>query len=118
MLLRISKSPAPLGGMIATITETMCVSFGRSHWMSSGISRHGVSLLSGGFGRLHTRLDTPPSINRRHPDSGLALEKDPFAVVQNKTREFDAARRDGRMDGTRRLGPCLSLSPAAAVVVV
>src|SRR5438105_15214939 len=38
----------------------------------SGISRHGVSLLSGGSGRLHTRLDTPPSINRRHPDSGLA----------------------------------------------
>src|SRR5207245_7145023 len=38
----------------------------------SGISRHGVSLLSGGFGRLDTRLDTPPSINRRHPDSGLA----------------------------------------------
>jgi hypothetical protein len=26
----------------------------------SGISRHGVSLLSGGSGRLDTRLDTPP----------------------------------------------------------
>jgi hypothetical protein len=26
----------------------------------------------GGSGRLDTRLDTPPSINRRHPDSGLA----------------------------------------------
>jgi hypothetical protein len=26
----------------------------------------------GGSGRLHTRLDTPPSINRRHPDSCLA----------------------------------------------
>jgi hypothetical protein len=38
----------------------------------SGISRHGVSLLSGGSGRLDTRLDTPPSINRRHPDSCLA----------------------------------------------
>ena len=38
----------------------------------SGISRHGVSLLSGGSGRLDTRLDTPPSINRRHPDSRLA----------------------------------------------
>src|SRR3989454_2041651 len=38
----------------------------------SGISRHGVSLLSGEFGRLDPRLDTPPSINRRHPDSGLA----------------------------------------------
>ena len=38
----------------------------------SGISRHGVSLLSGGSGRHDTRLDTPPSINRRHPDSRLA----------------------------------------------
>jgi len=38
----------------------------------SGISRHGVSLLSGGSGRLGTRLDTPPSINRRHPDSRIA----------------------------------------------
>ena len=37
-----------------------------------GISRHGVSLLSGGSGRLDTRLDTPPSIKRRHPDSRLA----------------------------------------------
>src|SRR5438270_11418301 len=26
----------------------------------------------GGSGRLDTRLDTPPSINRRHPDSCLA----------------------------------------------
>jgi hypothetical protein len=37
------------------------------------ISRHGVSLLSGGSGRLDTRLDTPPSIKRRHPDSRIAL---------------------------------------------
>jgi hypothetical protein len=29
----------------------------------SGISLHGVSLLSGGSGRLDTRLDTPPSTN-------------------------------------------------------
>ena len=33
---------------------------------------HGVSLLSGGSGRLDTRLDTPPSIKRRHPNSGIA----------------------------------------------
>jgi hypothetical protein len=39
---------------------------------NSAISRHGVSLLSGGSGRLDTRLDTLPSINRRHPDSRLA----------------------------------------------
>src|SRR3984893_8063233 len=30
----------------------------------------------GGFGRLDTRLDTPPSINRRHPDSCLARFQD------------------------------------------
>ena len=40
---------------------------------NSGISRHGASLLSGASGRLDTRLDTPPSINRRHLDSRLAL---------------------------------------------
>jgi hypothetical protein len=40
-----------------------------------GISRHGVSLLSGGSGRLDTRLDTPPSIKRRHPDSRIAPAK-------------------------------------------
>src|SRR5262249_51040672 len=45
-----------------------------------GISRHGVSLLSGGSGRLHTRLDTPPSINRRHPHSSLALHGDMWCV--------------------------------------
>ena len=32
----------------------------------------GVSFLSGGSGRLDTRLDTPPSIKRRHPDSRIA----------------------------------------------
>ena len=42
---------------------------------NSAISRHGVSLLSGGSGRLDTRLDTPPSINRRHPDSRLTLSR-------------------------------------------
>src|SRR3954452_5182129 len=30
----------------------------------------------GGAGRLDTRLDTPPSINRRHPNSCLAHEPD------------------------------------------
>src|SRR5713101_1453362 len=29
----------------------------------------------GGSGRLDTRLDTPPSINRRHPDSCLAQSR-------------------------------------------
>jgi hypothetical protein len=48
--------------------------FGLTEWDDSDISRHGVSLLSGGSGRLDTRLDTPPSIKRRHPDSCIALE--------------------------------------------
>ncbi len=30
----------------------------------------------GGSGRLDTRLDTPPSINRRHPDSCLVSESE------------------------------------------
>jgi hypothetical protein len=33
----------------------------------SGISRNGVSLLSGGSGRLDTRLDTPPSTKTSSP---------------------------------------------------
>jgi len=37
----------------------------------------------GGSGRLHTRLDTPPSIKRRHPDSSIAPKTegndDPYA---------------------------------------
>ncbi|MHC2564673.1 hypothetical protein ACVIVD_006708 [Bradyrhizobium liaoningense] len=39
---------------------------------------HGVSLSSRGSGRLVTRLDTPPSSHRHHPDSAIArsyLEK-------------------------------------------
>ena len=40
--------------------------------VSRHFNRHGVSLLSGGSGRLNTRLDTPPSIKCRHPDSRLA----------------------------------------------
>ncbi|MGC0389737.1 hypothetical protein ACVIHA_004221 [Bradyrhizobium liaoningense] len=34
---------------------------------------HGVSLSSRGSGRLVTRLDTPPSSHRHHPDSAIAL---------------------------------------------
>jgi hypothetical protein len=45
------------------------------------ISRHGVSLLSGGSGRLDTRLDTPPSIKRRHPDSRIARRSDDEAAL-------------------------------------
>src|SRR4029077_18550675 len=50
------------------------------------ISRHGVSLLSGGSGRLSTRLDTPPSIKRRHPDSRIAPSRtSTFAVFRLTT---------------------------------
>ena len=44
---------------------------------NSAISRHGVSLLSGGSGRLDTRLDTPPSINRRHPEDFIVKNYGP-----------------------------------------
>ncbi|MGC0388663.1 poly(3-hydroxybutyrate) depolymerase [Bradyrhizobium liaoningense] len=36
---------------------------------------HGVSLSSRGSGRLVTRLDTPPSSHRHHPDSAIALSR-------------------------------------------
>jgi hypothetical protein len=45
----------------------------------------------GGSGRLDTRLDTPPSINRRHPDSGLA----PITLAESLRRashRFDPPR--------------------------
>ncbi|MDI2078398.1 hypothetical protein, partial [Bradyrhizobium sp. Mp27] len=35
---------------------------------------HGVSLSSRGSGRLVTRLDTPPSSHRHHPDSAIAVQ--------------------------------------------
>src|SRR5207244_943540 len=41
----------------------------------------------GGSGRLDTHLDTPPSINRRHPDSCLALLKQPeYSTPEAMTR--------------------------------
>jgi hypothetical protein len=60
----------------------------------SGISRHGVLLLSGGSGRLDTRLDTPPSIKRRHPVCRISLlavnPRSPLVV----TSRAAAIRRD------------------------
>jgi hypothetical protein len=32
------------------------------------VDTRNAALLSGGFGRLDTRFDTPPSTKRRHPD--------------------------------------------------
>src|SRR5258708_33910111 len=48
----------------------------------SGISGKGVSLFSGGLGGPAPRLDTPPSINRRHPYSGLALKRLAFCLIE------------------------------------
>jgi hypothetical protein len=88
LLLFHAKKKAPrLGGALrettradGSTTGALTCNFGQ--WIVDGlrltecddsaISRHGVSLLSGGSGRLDTRLDTPPSTKRRHPDSGLA----------------------------------------------
>src|SRR6185437_9777935 len=38
----------------------------------------------GGSGRLHTRLDTPPLINRRHPDSCLAHGSSTTGISGNR----------------------------------
>ena len=43
-----------------------------------GRSLHGVSLSLGGSGRLETRLDTPPSIHRRHPICRIARHQMPL----------------------------------------
>ena len=54
----------------------------------SAISRHGVSLLSGGAGRLDTRLDTPPSFSRRHPNSRIARRFAEMSVPRGKGPTF------------------------------
>ncbi|WP_284282707.1 hypothetical protein, partial [Bradyrhizobium liaoningense] len=48
---------------------------------------HGVSLSSRGSGRLVTRLDTPPSSHRHHPDSAIALTEGQQRYVQSLIRE-------------------------------
>src|SRR5258708_5402654 len=50
----------------------------------------------GGSGRLDTHLDTPPSINRRHPNSCLAL-----AVVVGVTKHLLPCRRRATDEGKR-----------------
>src|SRR3954452_2075954 len=49
----------------------------------------------GGSGRLDTRLDTPPSINRRHPNSCLALAR---AVFRTAPELIPGARRPPGFD--------------------
>jgi hypothetical protein len=75
------------------------------HLDDGGISRHGVSLLSGGSGRLDTRLDTPPSIKRRHPDSRMA---------QVATSMSSAG---GMFHDARRLGANASASNRSLILI-
>src|SRR5438552_12093325 len=73
----------------------------------------------GGSGRLDTRLDTPPSINRRHPNSCLALFSNPiasavlahFEVMQGK---HGRRRKAGHLRSANLL--FLSLSRAANTI--
>src|SRR6516162_6809165 len=70
------------GAFTCDFSQGIVDRFGLTEWDDGAISRHGVSLLSGGSGRLDTRLDTPPSIKRRHPDSRIALaRRDLLAAV-------------------------------------
>src|SRR6267143_5465058 len=49
----------------------------------------------GGSGRLHTRLDTPPLINRRHPDSCIALRVSVFDYYGWFTGAFEPVANAG-----------------------
>ncbi|WLB93024.1 molybdopterin dinucleotide binding domain-containing protein [Bradyrhizobium japonicum USDA 135] len=57
---------------------------------------HGVSLSSRGSGRLVTRLDTPPSSHRHHPDSAIARFRNPenFIVVSDAYPSVTALAAD------------------------
>src|SRR5262249_33625113 len=58
---------------------------------NSGISRHGVSLLSGGSGRLDTRLDTPPSRSSspRFPHSSVLPVSSPTAQCGTQEQSIE-----------------------------
>src|SRR3984893_6067731 len=65
----------------------------------------------GGSGRLDTRLDTPPSINRRHPNSCLAPPHRPdtdrasFSSVENPRNQFNGKGPENAQGSrTRTLG--------------
>jgi hypothetical protein len=63
------------GAFTSDFRQVIVGGLGLTERNDSDISRHGVSLLSGGSGRLDTRLDTPPSTKRRHPDSAIAQRR-------------------------------------------
>src|SRR4029077_2367796 len=66
------------GAFTCDFSQGIVDRFGLTERDAGAHSRHGVSLLSGGSSRLDTRLDTPPSIKRRHPDSRLAPSAPPW----------------------------------------
>src|ERR1700730_12296312 len=74
----------------------------------------------GGSGRLHTRLDTPPLINRRHPDSCLAHLVAGAIIELNGTRAFVGRHRLGvlehaarfKVSGDPRRAKCVAADPA------
>ena len=68
------RSPAPAGGgpPSARLPSTDHRSPRAAGNGQRCYPRHGVSLSSRGSGRLVTRLDTPPSSDRRHPASRIA----------------------------------------------
>src|SRR6202040_1662323 len=85
-------SQHPTGAFACNFGQGIVDSIRLTERDDGGISRHGVSLLSGGSGRLDPRLDTPPSIDCRHPDSGLAplpgLRRKPRPVIGTAYREI------------------------------
>jgi hypothetical protein len=56
---------------------------------------------------LDTRLDTPPSIDSHHPDSGLALESS-FATIRHRT-----VRSKGCLSNKTALAMIFKLAEAA-----
>ncbi|WP_212491283.1 hypothetical protein, partial [Bradyrhizobium liaoningense] len=54
-----------------------------------------------GSGRLVTRLDTPPSSHRHHPDSAIALAHRIAlaSTIEVSVRSFDGALQNGDRDG-------------------
>jgi len=55
----------------------------------------------GGSGRLDTRLDTPPSINRRHPNSCLAPAALDHLRAHDVEITFEEDRQGGVVNGPR-----------------
>jgi len=70
----------------------------------------------GGSGRLDTRLDTPPSINRRHPDSCLAPDAGTGGTSESPDPVYVARISLDRTE-MQIEDKLVSLSPGMAVTV-